>query len=74
MTFFSLAVLVLGGTGLVLLTWELSQSSAALGLPMALVYMVAPLAGLLICVYALAAMRETLAGRPPDSAALEADR
>lgn len=73
-TFFSLAVLVLGGTGLVLLTWELSQSSAALGLPMALVYMVAPLAGLLICVYALAAMRETLAGRPPDSAALEADR
>lgn len=73
-TFFSLAVLVLGGGGLVLITWELRQSSAALGLPMAVVYLVVPLAGLLICVYALAAMREGLAGRRPGAASPGADQ
>lgn len=53
---FSLAVLIVGGGGLVSLTWELRQYSAVLGLPIALVYSVIPLTGALICVYAIAAM------------------
>ncbi len=42
-----------GGLRLVLLTLELEQVSAALGLPMGLVYLVLPLSGVLIAVYAL---------------------
>ncbi|MGD9021835.1 MAG: TRAP transporter small permease, partial [Lysobacterales bacterium] len=52
---FAVAVLVIGGGGLVALTWDLRQYSAVLGLPIALVYSVIPVAGVLICVYALAA-------------------
>lgn len=51
---FSLTVLIVGGGKLVILTWELKQYSAVLGLPIAFVYSVIPAAGLLICVYALA--------------------
>ena len=50
---FALAVLCAGGLRLVLLTLELEQVSAALGLPMGLVYLVLPLSGVLIAVYAL---------------------
>jgi TRAP-type C4-dicarboxylate transport system permease small subunit len=52
---FSVAVLVVGGSNLVGLTWELRQYSAVLGLPIAFVYSVIPAAGALICVYAIAA-------------------
>lgn len=52
---FSLTVLIMGGGSLVALTWELRQHSAVLGLPIAFVYSVIPLAGVLICVYAIAA-------------------
>ncbi len=52
---FSVMVLVVGGSNLVVLTWELKQNSAVLGLPMAFVYSVIPAAGALICVYAIAA-------------------
>lgn len=52
---FSLVVLIVGGGSLVALTWELRQHSAVLGLPIALVYSVIPLAGVLICIYAIAA-------------------
>ena len=48
---FALAVLVVGGTQLVLLTARLGQTSPALGLPMSLVYAVVPLSGLLIIFY-----------------------
>ncbi len=54
-TIFSTAVLIIGGGSLVALTWELRQYSAVLGLPMAIVYSVIPLAGILICLYSLAA-------------------
>ena len=47
-------LLVIGGGSLVALTWELRQYSAVLGLPMAFVYSVIPLAGVLICLYAIA--------------------
>ncbi len=52
---FSVTVLIVGGGKLVALTWELRQYSAVLGLPIAFVYSVIPTAGLLICVYAVAA-------------------
>ncbi len=52
---FSVSVLVIGGGSLVALTWELRQYSAVLGLPIAFVYSVIPTAGVLICIYAIAA-------------------
>ena len=53
---FAVSVLVVGGGSLVALTWELRQYSAVLGLPIAFVYSVIPAAGVLICVYAIAAV------------------
>ncbi|WP_390616114.1 TRAP transporter small permease [Maricurvus nonylphenolicus] len=50
---FALLVLVFGGSQLTLLTWELEQVSGALGLPMAYVYSVIPMSGLLIVCYSL---------------------
>ena len=50
---FALAVMVTGGMRLVLLTAELEQVSAALGLPMSAIYLVIPISGMLIAVYAL---------------------
>lgn len=52
---FAVGVLVIGGFSLVSLTWELKQYSAVLGLPIAVVYSVIPVAGVLICLYAVAA-------------------
>jgi TRAP-type C4-dicarboxylate transport system permease small subunit len=52
---FSFSVLVIGGSSLVALTWELKQYSAVLGLPIAFVYSVIPISGALICIYAIAA-------------------
>lgn len=49
---FSLAVLVVGGGGLVRLVAELGQRSAALGVPLAWVYLAVPLAGGLVVFYA----------------------
>lgn len=50
---FAVAVMVVGGARLVQLTWDLGQFSAALGLPMALVYLAIPLSGVIIALYAL---------------------
>ena len=61
---FSATVLVTGGANLVILTWELRQYSAVLGLPMALVYTVIPVSGALICMYALAAWGNDASGKP----------
>ena len=55
---FSVSVLIIGGGNLVALTWELRQYSAVLGLPIAFVYTVIPTAGVLICLYAIAAASE----------------
>ena len=56
---FAVTVLVVGGAKLVMLTWELKQYSAVLGLPIAFVYSVIPATGLLICVFAIAATKDT---------------
>ena len=50
---FSLAVILIGGGNLVLLTAELEQTSAALGIQMAWVYAVIPVCGVLLILYAL---------------------
>ena len=63
---FSVAVLVIGGGSLVQLTWELKQYSAVLGLPMAYVYSVIPVSGLLICFYAIAASSDDSIGKPKE--------
>lgn len=50
---FAAPVMIVGGASLVQLTWELRQYSAALGLPMAVVYAAIPLSGAIIALYAL---------------------
>ena len=54
---FSLAVLVVGGARLVQLTWMLGQTSAALQLPMAVVYMALPLSGLTLIFFCFGQIR-----------------
>jgi TRAP-type C4-dicarboxylate transport system permease small subunit len=71
---FALVVMVGGGLRLVGLSFLLGQRSAALGLPLGAVYLVLPLAGVLIAYYAAEALRDplrTLRGAPPRRA--EAD-
>jgi len=48
---FAASVMVFGGLRLVLLTFSLKQTSAALNLPLGVVYMSVPIAGVLICIY-----------------------
>jgi TRAP-type C4-dicarboxylate transport system permease small subunit len=55
---FAIAVLVVGGSALVQLTWELHQTTAVLGIPMALVYTVLPLSGLLTAWYSFVSIRD----------------
>ena len=50
---FAITVLVVGGSNLVALTWELRQYSAVLGMPIAWVYSVVPLTGTIIVFYCL---------------------
>lgn len=50
---FAVAVLVIGGGALMQMTWELRQYSAAMGLPIAVVYSVIPLSGILIAIFSL---------------------
>jgi TRAP-type C4-dicarboxylate transport system permease small subunit len=49
--FFAALVLVIGGSGLVWLTLDLGQTSAALQIPLGFVYLVLPLSGLLMMFY-----------------------
>ncbi len=50
---FSAVVLVYGGIQLVILTWVLDQFSPALGVSMSFVYLVLPVSGLAIIIYAV---------------------
>ena len=49
----AIAVLIVGGMNLVLLTLELNKFSSSLGLPMGLIYLCLPLSGFLIVLYTL---------------------
>jgi TRAP-type C4-dicarboxylate transport system permease small subunit len=53
---FALTVLVIGGSALVQLTWQLHQTTAVLGIPMAWVYIALPLSGLLVAWYSMIAI------------------
>lgn len=55
---FAMGVMVWGGWVLVRLQWELGQTSAVLQVPLAVVYSVLPLSGLLIAYYAAAAVAD----------------
>lgn len=55
---FAAMVMVYGGSKLVLLTLELRQLSPALQVPMGYVYIVIPLSGLLICLFAVDRIRQ----------------
>lgn len=59
---FSALVLVYGGAKIVWLTQALDQRAAALGIPVAWVYAVLPISGILICAYAAHFMTEALRG------------
>ena len=52
-TLFAGTVLIAGGGNLVSLTWELRQYSAVLGMPIAWVYSVVPLTGVIVVFYCL---------------------
>lgn len=54
--FFCLTAMVIGGLRLVYITYSLEQYSPALGLPLAAVYLVIPLSGLLIMYYKISDM------------------
>lgn len=58
---FAVLVMILGGGKLVLLTLELEQISPSLGWSIGYVYLVIPLSGVLITIYALDFTRKTLA-------------
>lgn len=57
---FAATVLVFGGSGLVWLTLDLGQTSAALQIPLGFVYMVLPLSGLLTMFYSALHWAEAL--------------
>lgn len=59
---FSLLVLVVGGGRLVQLSLELGQRSAALQVPLGVVYLVLPLSGLIVMLYSAQFVREAKAG------------
>ena len=48
---FAIFAMIIGGGNLVYVNFELGQSSAALAIPLAYVYMVLPISGVLIIVY-----------------------
>ena len=63
-TLFAFAVLVVGGSRLMYITQTLGQLSAALRIPMYLVYAVLPLSGLLVMYYQLSDWNYTRATPP----------
>lgn len=50
---FAVVILIVGGTNLVMISFELGQTSSAMKLPLGYVYLVLPLSGLIICYYSI---------------------
>ncbi len=66
---FAALVLVVGGSGLVWLTLDLGQASAALQIPLGLIYLVLPISGILMMFYSALHGAEALNRlRVPDAA------
>lgn len=59
---FAISVMIYGGSQLVILTLELNQLSASLGIKIGYVYMIIPISGLMITLYALDFMKTALGG------------
>lgn len=57
---FVLPVMILGGGNLVYITYILQQKSATLGLPLAYVYVIIPISGLLVLFYQFVDIRKIL--------------
>jgi TRAP-type C4-dicarboxylate transport system permease small subunit len=60
---FSLLVLVMGGSYLVQLTWELNQVSAAMQIKLAYIYSVLPISGVLIVIYSALFIKDIVGGK-----------
>ena len=50
---FAILVLIVGGLNLVDMTWTLGQHSAVLNIPMAFIYLVLPISGVLFLIYSV---------------------
>jgi len=50
---FALVVLIIGGIRLSLLTFQFEQTSAALQIPLGIIYLILPVSGLIICYYSV---------------------
>lgn len=48
---FSVCILLIGGSSLAYLAWDLDQSSASLGLPISIVYLAIPVSGVLFLLF-----------------------
>ncbi|MCC5939531.1 MAG: TRAP transporter small permease [Lunatimonas sp.] len=57
---FVVPVMILGGGNLVYITYTLQQKSATLGLPLAYVYVIIPISGLLVLFYQIVEIRKIL--------------
>lgn len=66
---FAATALVGGGVRLMALTWELGQRSAAIGIPVAFVYLSLPLSGLMLMLYAGLALFQEPGRAPGEEAA-----
>lgn len=55
---FAVCVLVIGGFRLIYITYTLGQLSAALRIPMSIVYSVVPFSGIIVILYKILEMRE----------------
>ncbi len=51
--FFAVVVLIIGGSRLVYISFQLGQESSSMQIPLGYVYLALPLSGLLICFYSL---------------------
>ena len=52
-TFFAFVVMIVGGGRLCQLSFQFGQTSAALEIPLGIIYLIVPIAGLLVCYYNL---------------------
>jgi TRAP-type C4-dicarboxylate transport system permease small subunit len=59
---FAVSILIIGGNHLVTVTWKLGQVSPSLQVPLAWVYSVIPLSGVLILFYSIIGLIETMGG------------
>jgi len=50
---FGFAIMIIGGIRLCILSFQFEQTSAALHIPLGLIYLVIPISGILICYYSL---------------------